>query len=100
VASEDDRDGAWAGGLSSEDSRNGAWAGGMASENSCDGAWASGVASEDSCDGASSGSRMIARTEMQTSEYGGSASLVCQYPEGQVLPALGVATMSVVTHPD
>jgi len=43
---------------------------------------------------------MIARTEMQTSECGGSASLVCQYPEGQLLPALGVATMLVVTHPD
>ena len=100
MASEDDRDGAWAGSVSSEDSRNGAWAGGVASENSCDGAWASGVASQDSCDDASSGSRMIARTEMQTSEYGGSASLVCQFPEGQVLPALGVATMLVVTHPD
>jgi len=100
VASEDDRDAAWAGSVSSEDSRNGAWAGGVARENSCDGAWASGVVSQDSCDDASSGSRMIARTEMQTSEYGGSASLVCQYPEGQVLPALGVATMLVVTHPD
>ena len=74
--------------------------GGVASEDSCDGAWVGGVASEDSWDVTSSGSRMIARTEMQTSECGGSASLVCQYPEEQVLPALGVATTLVVTHPD
>jgi hypothetical protein len=97
VASEDDCNGAWVGGVASEDSRNGAWAGGVASEDSCDGG---GAASEDNCDGTSSGSRMIARTEMQTSECGGSASLVCQYTKGQVLPALGVATILVVTHPD
>jgi hypothetical protein len=100
VAREDDRDGAWAGGVTSEESRNGAWTGGVASENSCDGACVGGVASEDCRDGTSSGSRMIASTEMQTSEYGGSASVVCQCPEGQVLPALGVATMLEVTHPD